>query len=150
MIAWDGDPGATDIHYRSIRSEQEMNVVPLLTNLTNPSPPLGWAHTERRSFVDRSKADVTLALALAHHLTIGANIRLEMIADLFAQLAPKLIIEFVPDTDPMVQRLLRTRDDVQPYLAIQGFRDVLERHFEIVEDIPIEDSGRRILLLTRR
>lgn len=150
VVAWDGDAGATDIHYRAVRKEGQASVLPLLTDLTNPSPGLGWAHAERRSFVDRSNSDVVLALALVHHLAIGRNIRLAMIADLFARLGPQVIVEFIPDTDPMAQRLLRARDDVLSGLAIDGFRSVFENRFEILDDLPIEDSPRRLLRMARR
>ena len=150
MVAWDGDAGATDIHYRTVRAEGSASVLPLLTDLTNPSPGLGWAHQERRSFIDRSNADVVLALALVHHLVIGRNVRLAMIADLFRRLAPWLVVEFIPDTDPMAQRLLKARGDVRPSLTIEGFRAVFESHFEVVEDVPIKDSSRQLLLMTRR
>ena len=150
VVAWDADPGATDIHYRAVRTEGRASVLPLLTDLTNPSPGLGWAHAERRSFIDRSNADVVIALALVHHLSIGRNIRLAMIADLLRRLASRLIIEFIPDADPMAQRLLRTRDDVRPGLTIEGFRAVFATHFEIVDDVPIDESARRLLLMKRR
>ena len=42
---------------------------------------------------------LVLALALVHHLAIANNVPLERIAELFAQLAPALIIEFVPKSD---------------------------------------------------
>lgn len=150
VVAWDADPGATDIHYRAVRADGATSIIPLLTNLTNPSPGLGWAHQERQSFVDRSSADVVLALALVHHLLIGGNIRLAMIADLFRRLAPKLIVEFIPETDAMVQRLLRTRHDYRPPPTIDEFRAVFANRFEILDDVPIEDSARRLLLMTRR
>jgi hypothetical protein len=150
VVAWDGDPGATELHYRSVRAASRTTVIPLLTDLANPSPGLGWENAERKTLIERSNADVVLALALVHHLAIGRNIRLAMIADLLARLAPQVIIEFVPDTDPMAQRLLRTRADLRPGLEIDGFRKVFERRFEIVQDVAIEDSSRRLLLMRRR
>ena len=62
--------------------------------------------------LDRADADVALALALVHHLALGRNVPLPRIADLFASLAPGLIVEWVGRDDPMVGRLLATREDV--------------------------------------
>ena len=47
-----------------------------------------------------------MALALIHHLAITNNVPLRDIGEFFADLAPRLIIEFVPKTDSQVQRLL--------------------------------------------
>ena len=150
VVAWDGDAGATELHYRAVRARSSESVIPLLVDLTNPSPGLGWENLERKTVIERSTADVVLGLALVHHLAIGRNIRLAMIADLLARLAPQAIIEFVPDSDPMAQQLLRTRADLRPSLELDGFRRVFEGRFEIVQDVPIEDSSRRLLLMRRR
>ena len=150
VVAWDADAGATELNYREVRKGHDASIIPLLSDLTNPSPGLGWANEERRSLIGRANADVVLALALAHHLVIGKNIRLAMVADLLARLAPQAIVEFVPDTDPMAQQLLKARDDVKPSLTIEAFRQVFETRFDILDDLPIEDSERRLLRVRRR
>jgi hypothetical protein len=150
VVAWDVDPAATERHYRALRRDRATKILPLLLDLANPSPGLGWAHEERRSLVDRAEADTVLALALVHHLAISRNVPLEMLADLFATLAPNLVVEFVPKDDPMVRRLLATREDVFPDYTLDGFRLALAERFEIVEEAPIEASPRSLLLARRR
>lgn len=150
VVAWDTDPGATELHYQAVRRAGGRSVLPLLVDLANPSPGLGWANRERRSLVDRANADVVMALALVHHLAIGRNVPMPMIADLFADLAPHLIVEYIPAPDPMVATLLTTRTDVQPYPTIDGFRAVFERRFHVLQDEEIEASGRRLLRMSRR
>lgn len=150
VIAWDADPAATEQHYRAVRRSGQRSILPLLVDLANPSPGLGWAHKERRPFLERTDADAVLALALVHHLAIGRNIRFEMIAELFAQLGPALIVEYIPESDPMVQRLLGGRRDASPYPSIGGFRDVFATLFEIVDDEQIAGSERRLLRMARR
>ena len=150
VVAWDVDPAATERHYRAVRRDGLTNVLPLLVDLGNPSPGLGWAHEERRSFLDRANADTVIALALVHHLAISRNVTLPMLADLFARLAPNLIVEFVPKADPMVQRLLATRQDVFPDYTLDGFRTALGERFDLLEAAGIEASERTILRLRRR
>ncbi len=104
----------------SLKTTGETRVLPLVQDLVNPSPGLGWACAERAPFVERSDADVILALALVHHLAISNNVPLEMIAALFAGLAPTAIVEFVPKHDPMVQRLLGTRVTCSPTTRKKG------------------------------
>lgn len=150
VVAWDADPGATELHYTRLRSERASSVLPLVADLVNPSPGTGWANKERKSFAERANADVVVALALVHHLNVGRNIRLAMIADFLAALGPTLVIEFVPGSDPMVQRLLAHRTDNLPYPTIDDFRRVFQGPFEIVEEAPIDNSARVLMQMTRR
>jgi hypothetical protein len=73
-----------------------------------------------------------------------------MLLDLFAQMAPLAIVEFVPKEDVMVRRLLATRRDVFPDYTIEGFREAASERFETVLERSIEDSPRTLFLLRRR
>ena len=118
--------------------------MPLLGDIVDPSPALGWANAERRSLLDRADADVVLALALVHHLAIGRNVPLPLMADLFARLARDVIVEFVPKEDPMVRRLLATRRDVFPDYSLEGFRAAFLRRFDLVSETPVEGTLRTL------
>ena len=122
MIAFDQDASSVEHHWRSLSAEARASVLPLVMDLTNPSPALGWALEERRSLIQRGPADLVLALALVHHLAIGNNVPLEGIAALFAKLGRQAIVEFVPKEDPMTQHLLAARKDVFPDYTLEGFR----------------------------
>lgn len=124
--------------------------MPLLADIADPSPAIGWANSERASLIERAKADVVVALALVHHLAIGRNVPLVMIAQLLARLAPNLVVEWVPKEDPMVRRLLASREDVFPGYTSEGFRESFAPAFEIVEEVPIEDSQRVLFRMQRR
>ena len=150
VVAWDIDPAATERHYRALKRDGVTTVLPLLLDLGNPSPGLGWAHEERRSWLERAQADTVLALALVHHLAIGRNVPLDRIAALFARVAPQLVVEWVPKTDPMVRRLLATREDVFPDYTLEAFVAALGAHFDLLADEPIAASERRLLRLQRR
>lgn len=152
VVALDLDPAAVERGYLAIRAEGGEGIAPLLADLTDPSPPLGWGSTERRGLLERiaADADVILALALIHHLALGANVPLPMIASLFARLAPHAIVEFVPRQDPMAQRLLAARRDVFSAYSIEGFRRAFDPWFEIVGERPITGTVRTIFELRRR
>lgn len=45
----------------------ETNILPLLPDLTNPSPGIGWENQERISLLERDPPDTVFALALIHH-----------------------------------------------------------------------------------
>ena len=79
-----------------------------------------------------------LALALVHHLAIGNNVPLPGVASLFARMAPRAIVEFVPKEDPMTRRLLAARRDIFEHYTIDGFRDAFGGPFRIVREAPVD------------
>ncbi len=145
-VAWDVDPGAVERAYTAKIS----GVLPLLQDLTNPSPNLGWAGRERDSLEARGPADVLLALALVHHLAIGNNVPLTDVAAYFARLGKNAIVEFVPKEDSQVRRLLASRRDVFPSYNLEGFREAFAPFFEIKEEAVIAGTSRTLFRLSRR
>jgi hypothetical protein len=150
VLAFDIDPAAAEQNYRQLRGEKRTDILPLILDVANPSPGIGWAGRERRSLLERADPDVILALALVHHLAISRNVPLPMLLDLFAELAPWSVVEFVPKEDSQVRRLLASRRDVFPDYHLDGFRAAAAERFEIVREEPIEDSLRVLFLLRRR
>jgi hypothetical protein len=150
VVAFDIDPAAAERNYRQLRGEGRTDILPLILDVANPSPGIGWAGRERRSLLDRADPDIVLALALVHHVAISRNVPLPMVLGLFADLAPWAIVEFVPKEDRMVRRLLATRRDVFPDYTLDGFRTAAKERFDVVREAPIEDSVRVLFLLRRR
>ena len=149
VYAWDIDPGAVERHYLAVREKKIANVLPLIQDLTNPSPGIGWANRERASFADRSNADVLLALALVHHLAIGENVPLPNVASFFAQLGPWLIIEFVPKSDSQTKRLLASRTDIFDRYTEEGFESAFRETHRQVRKEPIPGTERTLYLWER-
>ncbi len=149
-IAFDADPGAVERNFREASRLGERDVLPLLLDLTNPSPSLGWASRERRSFLERGPADAVLALALVHHLALGNNVPLPRVAELLAAVGRHLIIEFVPKSDSQVRRLLVVREDIFPDYTREGFEAAFSRDFEPISVAPIAGTERILYLMRRR
>jgi hypothetical protein len=149
-IAFDIDPTAVESNWREVKEKNEQDILPLLMDLTNPSPDLGWDHAERTSFLGRGPTDAVFALALIHHLAISNNVPLSLLAGFFAKAGRWLIIEFVPKNDSQVERLLATREDVFPDYTRQGFEEAFGEVFEIVGAEGIEGSERTLYLLKRK
>lgn len=146
-VAFDVDPGAVMRNYVQVRKAGEQNLLPLVMDLTNPSPSLGWAHHERQSLLARGPAPLVLALALIHHLAISNNVPLVQAAQFFQQAGENLIIEFVPKSDSQVQRLLRSREDIFENYTVAGFEEAFSHYFEIVERRPLSGSERIMYLM---
>ncbi len=149
-VAFDFDPAAVEKAYRAVRHLGEARLLPLLQDLTNPSPNLGWAGNERDSLAKRGPADVVLALALVHHLAIGNNVPLSRVAEQFAELGRWLIVEFVGKQDSQVLRMLSSREDVFSDYDLVGFESAFEVHFELIERTPVEGMDRTLFLYRRR
>ena len=149
-VVWDLDPAALEKAYVRSKSSPGARVLPLLVNLANPSPSLGWDLHERDSLVDRGPADVVMALALAHHLAIGNNLPLGRIASFLAENSRFLIIEFVPKEDSQVQRMLMSRKDIFTDYSQDSFERALGEHFEILQKREVMESVRTIYLMSRK
>jgi ribosomal protein L11 methylase PrmA len=149
-VAFDFDPVAVENNYRDCRSDAAGKILPLVLDLTNPSPALGWAHTERMSLAGRGPADCVMALALLHHLAISNNLPFGRIAEYLAQIGKTLIIEFVPKSDSMVQRLLSSREDIFDKYDRVNFEKTFDRFFETIDSQHVRESERTIYLMKSR
>jgi len=141
------DPAAIEQNYQKIKSEKIGNLLPLLLDLTNPSPAIGWANLERESFGARGPADMVLALAVIHHLAISNNVPLPQLADFFAQTGRWLVIEFVPKQDSQVKKLLASREDIFPDYTKQGFESAFKEKFIVHEAVNVRESERALYLM---
>jgi hypothetical protein len=141
-ISFDIDPVAVEKNYLECVKNSETNILPLLLDLTNPSPGIGWNNQERTSLLERGPADTVFALALIHHLAISNNLPFNKIADFFKNICKSLIIEFIPKSDSQVQRLLSTREDIFPNYTQQMFESELGKYFEIKNCVKIRNSDR--------
>jgi hypothetical protein len=149
-ISFDIDPAAVERNYLDCRRDGETNILPLLLDLTNPSPGIGWQSRERASLLDRGPADTVLALALVHHLAISNNVPLVKIAELMAGICDRLIIEFVPKSDSQVQRLLATREDIFPQYEQSAFEGDFGKCFMIQHSARIRESERTLYLMEKK
>ena len=149
-ISFDIDPAAVEKNYLECKKNDETNILPLLLDLTNPSPNIGWQNQERMSILKRGPTDTVLALALIHHLAISNNLPFERIADFFSKICHWLVIEFVPKSDSQVKRLLSTREDVFPDYTQQAFEGTFSKCFTIQSSVKIKDTERILYLMQRR
>jgi hypothetical protein len=146
-LAFDIDPAAVELNYRQCMAEKETHLLPLIADLTNPSPGIGWQNQERMNLLERGPAEAVLALALVHHLAISNNVPLERVAEFLQRAGRWLVIEFVPKGDSQVQRLLATRQDIFPDYHAQGFEKAFSNSFVIHDVQKIPESERCLYLM---
>lgn len=149
-VASDVDPAAVEQNYLALKAAGESRLLPLVIDLTNPSPALGWAHSERDSLLERGPADLVMALALVHHLAISNNVPLPRLARFLARAGRWAIVEFVPKSDSQVKRLLASRVDIFDLYTEAGFEEAFSHFFTLVEKTVIPGSQRALYLFKRR
>jgi ribosomal protein L11 methylase PrmA len=146
-VAFDIDTIAVSRNYHTPRdSDIKKRILPLVQDLTNPTPSVGWAHAERMSLVERGPADIVFALALIHHLAIGNNLPFDRIADFLRQIGKHVIIEFVPKGDSKVDHLLASRKDIFAEYDAEHFEKAMSQYFTLIEKKPVKGSKRSLYL----
>ena len=150
VLSVDSDPACTEyLQGRLSAGKASGQILPLTMDLANPSPGLGFNQVERYGLKERGPADLLLALALIHHLVFSSSVPLGMVAHWFSQLSRRLLIEFVPETDPMVKKLLVNRgDDHLPY-SLESFRTAFGEYFDIEQDEQL-NNGRQLFVLKNK
>ncbi|MDA8020977.1 MAG: class I SAM-dependent methyltransferase [Thermoanaerobaculia bacterium] len=147
VVSMDGDAQAVDRLFARTKADGPENLLPLVMNLVDPSPALGWRHKERKALAERPRPDLVLALALVHHLSIRGHVPLPELVNWLAGLVKPggtLVVEFVGKADPMVQRLLRNQADIYDDYDEDVFEEELRRHFEIERSEELIPGRRRI------
>jgi SAM-dependent methyltransferase len=130
----------------------DFDILPLVVNVTRPSPATGWLNSECSSFISRinKRMDLVIMLAVVHHMIVTERVPLEEILNLMAETTTnKLIIEYVPPSDPMFRQIARGRDELYSYFTQDYFESVCRRHFKIEKCLNLADSDRRLYLLAR-
>jgi SAM-dependent methyltransferase len=144
-VAVDADPAVVELLYRTLGREQVDGVLPLVIDLADPSPGLGWRGRERAPLEERGRPDLVLCLALVHHLAISSNVPPASFLAWLATLGAEIVLELPTRDDPMVQRLLAAKaPGANPDYDDAVFEQSLEQMFRVErrEQLP---SGTRIL-----
>ena len=151
-LVCDIDNKSIDHCHAKIRTNKEVNILPFVLDVLSPSAPIGFNNLERQSFLDRIQSfapDVTLALALIHHMSLSGNITFSMSAKFFASFSKYLIIEFPKRSDSWVECLLNAKGPFKnhfDFYNINEFEEAYSKHFDLIEKTPIGHSERIMYL----
>jgi hypothetical protein len=147
-VAFDSDPGCVNSLYLEERGNPKMRILPLVMDLGNPSPALGFELRSTLSLFERPQADLVMCLALMHHLRIAGNLPLARIAEFLAKLGRWLLIEFVPLTDPAVRTLTKRQEDFEDY-TLPNFLETFAGCFRLRGSRRLPGSERVLYLFER-
>jgi SAM-dependent methyltransferase len=152
VVAIDYDPVVAGNVWR-MAAAQQLDILPLVVDLTRPTPGTGWLNRECPSFLDRAHShfDAVLMLAVIHHMLVTERVPLEEILKLAAGLTRNIaIVEFVGPGDSMFKRLARGRDHLHTGLTVEAFERAAAPWFEIVRSEQVEGTHRRLYVLRVR
>jgi len=155
-LVCDIDNNAVDFNHKMMKLNKEQNILPFVLDVLNPSAAIGLNNKERDSFLNRIKdfaPDVTLALAVIHHMSLSGNVPFRESAKFFSLFSEYLIIEFPKREDSWVQRLLNNKADFKDYFDfynLDSFENSYSEYFEIIEKHIIVNSERLLYLLKKK
>jgi hypothetical protein len=142
VVALDSDPVCIDR-----LSNKDTSILPLLMDLTAPTPSFGWGENERKSLAERGPADLLMALALVHHLRITEGIPFLRIAEYFHRICHYLIIEFIPLNDKKSVQINSVNRVGRDSYNEEIFKNDFSNYFKIKQRNQIMDSGRVLFLM---
>jgi hypothetical protein len=151
VVAMDFDPACINTLYRRCKAAGMTKITPVIADMLNPSPSLGWRLRERRAIVQRASGDTFLALALVHHICISGNVPIAQFIEHLAEFGPQGgIVEWVGKDDAMVQRMLRNRVDVFADYDWPHFSEALADRFDIVETKDTHGGARTLCFVRNK
>ena len=146
-LAFDNDHDCIESFYKKLWEEKKSNIIPLVIDINNPSPGIGWNNKERMPLFERQKPGLIIFLALVHHISVGNNVSFEVLSKMLGGLSGWLIIEFVGKEDEMFKRITLNREfDLDAY-NIEKFEEAFAKHYKIVEKASLKNGLRTIYLM---
>lgn len=156
VMVTDIDPNAVVFNYWQVQQNKEENMLPFVCDVLQPAPGVGFNNNERSSLLERLKnyaPEVTLALALIHHITLSGNVPFEKSAAFFATFSKQLIIEFPKREDSWVTSLLvRKREFINhfDFYNTEAFEKGYAHYFQLEKKEPIRGTQRILYYFKRK
>lgn len=150
VLASDLESVVIESVYQNLKGEGVENILPLVLDMAQPSPGIGWGNVERKSFLSRAKFDLTMMLAVTHHLRITGGIPYIKQAELMKDVTTWLLIEFVPESDTHMRSLLSNREETFIDLHEEKFMQAYLTYFDLADQVQIKTSMRKVFLFKNK
>jgi hypothetical protein len=155
LIVTDIDAQAVDQNFAKAQQNKETNMLAFVCDVLQPAPGIGFNNTERHSLLYRLTnyaPDVTMALALIHHITLSGNVPFDKSASFFASFSTHLIIEFPKREDSWVNSLLiRKREFINhfDFYNEANFEEGFKKYFSLEKKEIIPGTSRVLYLFKK-
>ncbi|MCX8081145.1 MAG: class I SAM-dependent methyltransferase [Bacteroidia bacterium] len=139
IVTVDADHDALEYLYEKIKKMNLRKVIPVHDSFSYPLPNYGWNLSERINFISFKKFDLTLFLALYHHVRIADSIPADKIFLKLKELTNFLFIEYISPEDPMLKKINLTRQmNLETYEF--EFHKNLYDHFNVLDKTELTNS----------
>ena len=156
VIVTDIDSNAVGYNYKQVQQNKETNMLAFVCDVLQPAPGIGLNNSERNSLVERLQdysPDVTMALALIHHITLSGNVPFDRSAQFFAAFSKHLILEFPTREDSWVSSLLVRKREFMNHFDFynqEAFEDGYKHYFDIQKKETVPGTKRVLYLLKNK
>lgn len=150
IVAIDMDHNSIDSLNKKLKLSEEKKITTIISDLSNPSPNIGWGLLERDGLVQRIKCDCMIALAIIHHLVITNGLTFDKLAEFFCTVCDDLIVEFVEKEDSQIKRIIDLRTNAIEWYSRTNFEDSMAKYFNLTETKNIEGTLRFIYHYKRK
>jgi len=145
-ILFDSDPLCVERAYLAGKAMGDRRVLPLVMDLCNPTPPLGFNVSERLGLIERPRADLVMALAVIHHLRLRGGVPFGQMAPFFRKLGRVLLVEFVMPEDPLAHQMMQSRSSLPEDYRLEEFLRAFSKDFWLCDNVVIPGTKRRLML----
>tara|TARA_B100001057_G_C22825862_1_gene941393 strand:+ start:822 stop:2195 length:1374 start_codon:yes stop_codon:yes gene_type:complete len=150
VMSLDIDWQCVEKNYVINKKKEQNKVTPILFDLSNPSPGIGWMNNERTDIFSRiGEPNLICLFAVMHHV-LNKNIPLEFLMDLIVKSESDVLIEYVPFTDPKCQIIFESRSDDFYYPGKGDFENRIKENFEVQDMRRLKPTDRILYFLKKR
>lgn len=147
VIAFDIDDFSISLFYNKLQ-ESKRKVLPLVMDFCNPTVEHGSTRPGYPPAKQRLSGDISLSLALVHHLVFKSKLNFAQIAQLHADFTKKIcIVEFIPPDDVHVSKWMSPQYKGYNY---RGFLLQMSKHFTLIKKIKSNPDPRVILVFEKK
>lgn len=148
VVAFDKDDAALCSLYRRAKTHN-LPILPLMLDFFKPTPSHGLIGQGYPSAIERLICDVSLVLAMVHHLVFKQNLSFDQIAERISAFTRQYsIVEFIPKEDYYVTKWIWVKSKYRWY-TMEQFITSMKRYFSKVSVFESSPPPRKILLFER-
>jgi 2-polyprenyl-3-methyl-5-hydroxy-6-metoxy-1,4-benzoquinol methylase len=145
VVAFDYDERAINNLYNKIKNTGK-RILPIVMDFTKLTRVFGIQNNWPSATI-RYKCDVTLSMAIIHHLSLGQNVRFEEFAKKLELLTKNYaIVEFIGVDDEHIQNWLKGKD----WYNETNFMNAMNKHFTLDHTSISEPKTRKVFLFSKK
>ena len=150
IMALDIDWKCVEKNYVINKKKNIKNITPILFDLSNPTPGVGWMNNERTNLFSRiGKPDLICLFAVMHHI-LNRNIPFELLLNFLNETKRDVLIEYIPYSDPKCQIIFKSRPDEFYYPSQNDFEKLIIKNFEIKHIEELVQTKRVLYLIKKK